>query len=169
MFSLDFIFSEIEFPWDHVYMFEECSMGGTSHCMSTCLKSACLNIFYSQKSLTYVKDQKFVTCSLTGNFSAWFNVYTGVARMIMTYMPLITKIIVVSISYHVGVVYMAHLQLMRWISLLKDIIHVYWLVKSLLLSSESLLLIFHVGSQRALCGLHLWSYNSRIDISTINL
>jgi hypothetical protein len=39
MFSLDFIFSEIEFPWDHVYMFEECSMGGTSRCMSTCLKS----------------------------------------------------------------------------------------------------------------------------------
>lgn len=43
-----------------------------------------------------------------------------------------------------------------------------WLVKRLLLGSYSLVLIFHAGSGVALCGLYQWSYNSCIDICTMN-
>lgn len=57
--------------------------------------------------------KKVAICSLIGKFSAWFNVYTGVARMIIPYTLSITKIIVVSISCHVEAVYTDHLQLMR--------------------------------------------------------
>ena len=49
------------------------------------------------------------------SFQHGFDIYTGVAHMIITYMLLITKIIAVSISYHAEAVYMGHLHLMRWI------------------------------------------------------